>query len=68
MFQRSNWQHFLRLQAALVRFLTYLKTLGDLALNCAGTAQFPLEPLSSDPMGGATASVIDKTEGGRVVL
>lgn len=38
MFQRSNWQHFFRLQAALVRFLTYLKTLGDiyLALNGAG--------------------------------
>lgn len=41
MFQRSNWQHFLRLQAALVRFLTYLKTLGDiyLALNSAGWSQ-----------------------------
>lgn len=41
MFQRSNWQHFLRLQAALVRFLTYLKTLWDiyLALNSAGWSQ-----------------------------
>ncbi len=41
MFQRSNWQHFLRLQAALVRVLTYLKTLGDiyLALNRAGRSQ-----------------------------
>lgn len=27
--------------------------------------QLPPEPLSSNPMGGATVSVIDKTEGGR---
>lgn len=41
MFQRSNWQHFLHRQAAPVRFLTYLKTLGDiyLAQNCTGWSQ-----------------------------
>lgn len=41
MLQRANWQHFLRLQAAPLTFLTYLKTLGDiyLALNCAGCSQ-----------------------------
>lgn len=37
MFQRSNWQHFLHLQAARVRFLTYLKTLGDIYLALNGT-------------------------------